>query len=161
MLKKVRIAIKTIQNQTNEALFEEGQESAAADAASEEQVLEFSADGSYYDDGTRISIAYREGAQTGMDNTRTTISFFKNDPQSITLTRDGAVSCALRFEAGALYSCPYQTPYMPFLLATKTKSVQNRIEENGTLCLEYTAQLKGAEAQHTVFVLCVHVDTKQ
>ena len=88
MLKKVRIAIKTIQNETNETLFEDTHGSTSADAAGEEQVLAFTASGSYYDDGTRISIAYREGEQTGMDNTRTTISFFKNDPESVTLTRD-------------------------------------------------------------------------
>ena len=155
MLKKVRIAIKTIQNETNDTLFEDTRGSISADGASEEQVLAFTASGSYYDDGTRVSIAYREGEQTGMDNTRTTISFFKNAPESVTLTRDGAVSCALRFERGTLYTCPYQTPYMPFLLATKTKSVQNQIEENGTLLLDYTAQLKGAQAQRTIFSLAL------
>ncbi len=159
MLKKVRIAIKTIQKETSDSLFEDTRDDIITDGASEEQVLEFSAEGSYYDDGVSVRISYREGE--ALEDSRTTLSFAKSDPTHVTMTREGAVRCSISFEAGHLDHSPYLTPYMPFQLATKTKRVYNDIEKNGTLRLEYTAQLKGAQAQHTVFVLCVHEGTKQ
>lgn len=161
MLKKVRIVIKTTQKETNGTLFEDARGGIVTDAACEPQVLEMTASGSYYDDGTRISISYREGEQTGMKNARTTISFQKNDPGLVTMTRDGEVRTALCFEEGRRHISVYQTPYMPFEVAVKTKRVKNRIVENGTLHLDYTVELKGANAEHTDFSLTLLPDIKK
>lgn len=150
MLKKVRISIKTTQREISDSLFEET-EKIAASTACEPQTLEFSTSGSYYDDGVTIRITYREAEE--LEGSRTTISFAKSDPESVFMTREGAMRCAISFKAKTLDLSPYQTPYMPFLLATKTERVYNDIEKSGTLRLEYTAQLKGAEAQHTIFSL--------
>lgn len=153
MLKKIRIAIKTTRTQLDDSLFDLAHTCAISKTEEPPEVQEFTASGSYYDDGTRISIAYREGELTDMENTRTTLSFQKSDLACVTMTRDGAVRCTLLFEAGHLHTCTYQTPYMPFSLAVKTNCVENRIEESGILLLDYTAQLKGAQAQHTTLSL--------
>ncbi len=161
MLKKVRIAIKTTQHEVGGTLFETPTGTVLPKAQQvdhEPQTLELMMEGSYHDDGTRISVSYREGEITGMQNARTTISFQKNDPSLVTMTRDGEVRTALCFEEGRRHLCIYQTPYMPFELAVKTRRVRNRIEENGTLHLDYTVELKGANAEHTDFSLTLLPD---
>ena len=150
MLKKVRIAIKTTQRELATSLFS-GQR--ASDVATESSTIELTMEGRYYDDGTRITISYKEGELTGMKDARTTLSFQKNEPQLITMTRDGAVRTAMIFEPGRRHLCMYQTLYMPFELAVATKKIENRIEENGTLHLIYTAEIKGANGQYTDFTM--------
>lgn len=162
MLKKVRIAIKTTQQEIGGTLFEKQPATRKLQEIDHApQTLELMMEGSYHDDGTRISISYREGEHTGMKNARTTISFQKNDPTLVTMTRDGEVRTALCFEEGRRHLSVYQTPYMPFEVAVKTKRVQNRIAENGTLHLDYTVELKGANAEHTDFSLTLLPDIKK
>lgn len=160
MLKKVRISIHTKQQEIGGTLFDVPKGSSATTQAinAEPQEMELVIEGSYYDDGTRVSISYKEGELTGMENSRTTLSFQKSEPSLITMTRDGAVRTALIFEAGRRHMCVYQTPFMPFEVAVKTKQVENRIAENGTLHLHYTVELKGANAEQTDFSLMLLPD---
>ena len=74
------------------------------------------------------------------------------------MTRDSSVRTALVFEEGQRHLCVYQTPFMPFEVAVKTRQVENRIEENGTLHLLYTVELKGANAEQTDFSLMLLPD---
>ena len=157
MLKKIRIKIDTCQREVAASLFE-GALTAAEGLDAEAQTLSVTAEGSYYDDGNRVQISYREGELSGMEGTRTTLAFHKNDPQVLTLTRDGAVRTTLRFEVGVCHTSLYQTPYMPFELAVATKKVENCIEENGILHLVYTAEIKGANGQHTDFTMTLLPD---
>ena len=162
MLKKVRIAIKTTQQEIGGTLFEKHPTTGKLQEIDHTpQTLELMMEGSYHDDGTRISISYREGEQTGIKNARTTISFQKNDPTLVTMTRDGEVRTALCFEEGRRHLSVYQTPYMPFEVAVKTKRVKNRIVEDGTLHLDYTVELKGANAEHADFSLTLLPDIKK
>ena len=153
MLKKVRISIHTKQREIGDTLFDAPKAPPIPSQAihAEPQEMELTVEGSYYDDGTRISISYKEGELTGMDNSRTTLSFQKSEPSLITMTRDGSVRTALVFEEGQRHLCVYQTPFMPFEVAVKTKQVENRIEENGSLRMQYTVELKGANAEQTEF----------
>lgn len=152
MLKKVRVLIKTKQYKVKDTLFD-GAPVTDAEIDNEPEELEMMMEGSYHDDGTRISISYREGEITGMKNTRTTLSFHKSEPMLISMIRDGSVRTALFFEEGKRHISLYETPFMPFELAVKTKRIKNRIEENGMLTLDYTVELKGASAEHTDFSL--------
>lgn len=160
MLKKVRISIHTRQREIGSTLFDAPEKATAREQTinAEPQEMELMFEGRYYDDGNRISISYKEGEITGMDNSRTTLSFQKSEPGLITMTRDGSVRTALIFEAGRRHMCVYQTPFMPFEVAVKTKQVENRIEENGTLHLLYTVELKGANAEQTDFSLMLLPD---
>ncbi|MBR2011271.1 MAG: DUF1934 domain-containing protein [Clostridia bacterium] len=160
MLKKVRICIHTKQREIGGTLFDAPEKASAPSQAihAEPQKIELVVEGSYYDDGTRISISYKDGELTGMENSRTTLSFQKSEPSLITMTRDGAVRTALIFEAGRRHMCVYQTPYIPLEVAVKTKQVENRIEEKGTLHLQYTVELKGANAEQTEFSMILLPD---
>ena len=160
MLKKVRIKIKTKQHELAGTLFDAKGVAGGKALDTEPQEMELMYEGSYHDDGTRVTISYREGELTGMENTKTTLSFQKSDPALVRMTRDGAVRTALCFEEGRRHVSYYQTPYMPFEVAIKTKRVENRIAENGTLFLSYTAELKGANAEQTEFLMTLlpHID---
>lgn len=155
MLKKVRIAIKTTQRELSTSLFHQKH---TGEVSSEPETIELMMEGRYHDDGTRVTISYKEGELTGMKDARTSISFQKNEPCLVTMTRDGAVRTAMIFEPGQRHLCMYQTPYMPFELAVATKRVENHIEENGTLHLIYTAEIKGANAQYTDFTMTLLPD---
>ena len=155
MLKKVRIIIKTTQHELASSLFQKAHK---GEVSSEPNTVELTMEGRYHDDGTRVTISYKEGELTGMKDARTAISFQKSEPQLITMTRDGAVRTAMVFEPGRRHLCAYQTPYMPFELAVATKKVENRIEENGSLHLVYTAEIKGANGQYTDFTMTLLPD---
>ena len=158
MLKKIRIKIDTRQREVAASLFE-GALTAAEGLDAEAQTLSVTAGGSYYDDGNRVQISYREGELSGMEGTRTTLAFHKNDPKVLTLTRDGAVRTTLCFEVGVCHTSLYQTPYMPFEVAVKANEVQNRILECGTLALRYTVEIKGANATETEFKMTLLPDS--
>ena len=157
MLKKVRIRIKAERHRLMGSIFEPTEDSALMQelppSGDEPETIEMMMEGSYHDDGTRISISYREGELSGMENCKTTLHFQKNDPALISMVRDGTVRTALIFEAGKRHICIYQTPLMPFEVAVQTAHVCNTVEENSRLSLDYTVEIKGAEPERTRFCL--------
>ena len=148
MLKKVRVKIVTDRTEMAGSLFAGGALTAARVPEApthEESVLE----GRYHDDGTRVAISYEEGALSGMEGSRVTLSYQKDDPALLTMLRTGSVKTALTFEAGRRHECVYQTPFAPFDVCVQTSRVQNAIEALGTLQLEYIVEIKGAQPEHT------------
>lgn len=157
MLRRIRIKIDTLQREVAGSLFL-GDGVTHGIVESEPQALSVTTTGSYYDNGASVQISYREGELSGMEGTRTTLAFHKNDPQVLTLTRDGAVRTTLCFEMGVCHTSLYQTPYMPFEVAVKADEIENRLAECGTLLLSYTVELKGANATKTEFSMTVLPD---
>ena len=152
MLKKVRIKIVTDRVESKGSLFE-GSGVTARKKGAEPEHLELVLEGRYHDDGVRVSIGYTEGEMSGMEGSKTTISYQKNEPALVTMMRTGTVKTALVFERGRRHHCVYQTPIMPFEVAVHTAEVQNALESEGRLVLDYTVELKGAAAEHTHLVL--------
>ena len=157
MLRRIRIKIDTLQREVATSLFK-GSPFTAEGLNAEAQTLSVTTEGGYYDDGTRVQISYREGELSGLEGTRTTLAFHKNDPKIITLTRDGAVRTTLLFEVGVCHTSLYQTPYMPFEVAVKADEIENRLAECGTLALRYTVEIKGANATETEFKMTILPD---
>ena len=151
MLKKVRIKILSMQTEIPAHLFEQGTDT--EEALPEAQVVELSLEGVLRDDGDTVFITYREGELSGMGNSKTTISYQKKDKGIVSMHREGDVRTALVFETGKRHICIYGTPVMPFEVAVLTKKVDNALEEKGLLALDYTVELKGANAQRTVFTM--------
>ena len=149
MLKRVRISIKTKQWQLGGTIFDNVTPPDGTPARAEPQEIEMTAEGSYHDDGHRVTVTYREGELSGLGNTKTTLFFQKNEPRTVTMTRDGAVRTALLFEQGKRHICIYQTPLMPMEVAVKTRTVQNTLAENGRLRLDYIVEIKGADPERT------------
>lgn len=147
MLKKVRIRILTDRAETAVDLY--GNTGMPLAEAREWEHSEMTVEGSYHDNGTRISISYDESAATGLEGSRATISFQKTESAIVSMQRTGSVKTALIFEAGCRHECLYQTPIMPFEVCVQTAKVQNAIEAMGTMELDYISQIKGAEAERT------------
>ena len=152
MLKKVRVKIVTDRTEMAGSLFA-GEALTLARAPEAPTHEESMVEGRYHDDGTRVAISYEEGELSGMEGSRVTLSYQKGSPAHLTMLRTGSVKTALIFEAGRRHECVYQTPYAPFDVCVQTSRVQNAIEALGTLQLEYTVQIKGAQPEHTKMTL--------
>ena len=161
MLKRIRVSVKTKQWQLNGTIFDDVTAPAGTPTRAEAQEIEMTAEGSYHDDGHRITITYREGELSGLGDTKTSLFFRKSEPHTVTLTRDGAVRTALLFEQGKRHICVYQTPLMPMELAVKTRAVKNTVAENGKLYLDYIVEIKGADPERTELTLTLLPDIKK
>lgn len=153
MLKKVRVQLTTERYEVKGSLFEAPKDFAAPDAAplaaDDVEKMEMTMEASYHDDGTRVCIRYKETELTGMEGSVTSVSFQKSDPRIISMLRDGTVKTALIFEEGQRHLCVYQTQIMPFEVGVYTKKVHNGIEKDGFLEMDYTVELRGAQAERT------------
>jgi len=161
MLKKVRIEIITDRFEAKGSLYEvpTGQLLPAPendpDQSQETEHMEMTVEASYHDDGHRVCIRYKESELSGMEGSTTSVSFQKNDQSLISMLRDGSVKTALIFEPTKRHLCVYQTQIMPFEVCVYTRSVNNCIETDGILEMDYTVELRGAQAEHTRFLLRV------
>ncbi len=97
--------------------------------------------------GGRVEIVYDEGELSGMEGSRTVISYAKNEPKTVSMIRTGAVSTALVFERGVRHLCTYETPYMPFQIGVFSLMVDNRLESEGVIVLDYLIEIRGAQAE--------------
>lgn len=161
MLKKVRIQIITDRFEAKGSLYEAPNgkllPSPEQDRPPKEEIehIEMMVEGSYHDDGNRVCIRYKEGEISGMEGSVTSVSFQKNDPSLISMLRDGSVKTALIFEPTVRHLCVYQTQIMPFEVCIYTRSVKNTVTEDGCLEMDYTVELRGAQAEHTQLSLRV------
>ena len=160
MLKKVRVQIKTERYEVKGSLFETPTgllmpDDSAAHPEEETETMEMTMDASYHDDGHRVCIRYKESELTGMEGSTTSVSFQKSDPGVISMLRDGSVKTALIFERGQRHLCVYQTQIMPFEVGVYTKKVHNGIEKDGILQMDYTVEIRGAQAERTKFEMRV------
>ncbi|MBE6691646.1 MAG: DUF1934 domain-containing protein [Ruminococcaceae bacterium] len=161
MLKKVRVQIVTDRFEAKGSLYETPAgkllPTPLQDMPAKEDIehMEMTVEASYHDDGDRVCIRYKESELSGMEGSVTSVSFRKSEPALISMLRDGSVKTALVFEPAARHLCVYQTQIMPFEVCIYTRSVKNCIEENGTLEMDYTVELRGAQAEHTAFSMRV------
>lgn len=161
MLKRVRVTVKTKQWQIGGTIFDDVTPPAGTPARVEPQEIEMTAEGSYHDDGHRVTVSYREGELSGLGNVKTTLFFQKNAPRTVTMTRDGAVRTALIFEQGKRHICIYRTPLMPMEVAVKTRKIENTLEGNGKLHLDYVIEIKGADPERTELTLTLLPDSRK
>ena len=101
----------------------------------------------------RVSLTYEETEITGMEGSKTVVSYLKSQPELVTMSRTGAVNTALVFEPRTRHICNYNTPYMPFELCVRTLSMDNRLESDGEFALEYIIEIRGATAEHNTLFL--------
>ncbi len=107
--------------------------------------------GTYEHEDRNVKIYYEETELTGMEGSRTTVCFDRENPEIITMMRSGQVSTALVFERGKRHHCVYNTPYMPFEVCVWTIDVKNEIEEKGLFELDYIVEIRGARAERNRF----------
>lgn len=115
----------------------------------EGETFEISSDALLTQKDGRVEISYDETELTGMEGSRTAISYDESTPGLLTMVREGTVSTALVFEQGKRHHCVYNTPYMPFQICVHTLSVDNKFESEGKIYIDYVIEIRGARAERT------------
>ena len=154
--KDIRLKIKSTRYEVEASLFsddesEEALTVRAEDADESPEIIEINSLGTLYDDGDRVEVTYEETEATGMEGSTTAVSFLRSQSGIVSMTRSGAVSTVLTFEAGKRYHCVYKTPYMPFEICVRTLKVENLLMTMGTLDIDYVIEIRGARAERTKF----------
>ena len=157
MLKRIRIQITTERRTCSGSLFAPIPALVPIPQA-ETTRTDFSMAGRWHDDGERITLSYEETEASGLEGSTTSISYRKSEPNIISMLRNGMARTSLTFETGRRHETLYQTPIMPFTACVATRGVQNALESEGALILDYDIELRGAEAERTHFVLRVLPD---
>ncbi len=100
-------------------------------------------------DGVRIT--YREPPELRMGAVTTTMTV---RGAVATLSRDGTVRCALRFEEGKLHRSVYATTLGTFQTELKTHSLRARMDgRGGVLELRYRLTIGGVQNEHVLKLL--------
>lgn len=162
---EVRIKIRSELFEVEESLFsdlpedEDELEEAIADALAEGEevadVLEINTFGKCTHDSGRVTFSYDESEENGMLGSVTAVTYMQENPDVVSMIREGTVSATLVFEEGKRHHCIYNTPIMPFEICVKTLKVVNRLSINGTLELDYVIEIRGAKAERTKFYMQV------
>ncbi len=107
-----------------------------------------------------VAIAYDESEMTGMAGSTTIITYRRDDPATVTMLRSGAVRTAMTFRAHHRTICTYETPYMPFQVGIHALVVDNRLDTDGVLTLDYVIEIRGARAERCCMTVKVTEDTQ-
>ena len=99
------------------------------------------------------TLTYREGEETGLGGTRTTLKLLGDRAE---LTRTGEVSSAMVFRPGTPHRSLYQTPYGPIPMEVTARKLVSQMEETGGVVeLEYDLTLGSGPVGRTLLRLTV------
>ncbi len=152
-----QLTLTTVQYETDKfSLFTEGAPTAPFLEGEVDEPLEMSliteADVTV-EDG-RFTVSYDESEATGLEGSRTSVTFLEDEPGLISIIRTGAFRTAIVVEEAKRHICTYETPFMPFEISTYGRRVENSMSrEGGTLTVDYVVEIKGGLAQHSVLTL--------
>ena len=105
-----------------------------------------------------VAVTYDETELTGMAGARSTITYRTADRGLVTMPRTGMVSTAMTFKAHHRAICTYETPYMPFSIGIHALTVDNRLDTDGILKLDYIIEIKGARAERCEMTMKIQED---
>ena len=100
-----------------------------------------------------ISLSWEESEVTGMEGTRTVVSFREDEPGSVAVTRTGAVESVFVLEEGRRHVTAYETPIMPFEISVFTRRARNTVSPvtgKGEMFFDYIVEIRGMDASRTV-----------
>ncbi len=94
--------------------------------------------------GAGWTLAYREGENSGLGDTKTILRL---EPERVTLTRLGELNSRMVFQVGVPHTSPYETPYGAIPLTVRTHRLETALEEEGgTIEIDYQIELGGGAA---------------
>ena len=160
MNRPIKMKIKSIRYEMPELLFAQAVSEAVEEmpeikitedmlAAAEDDAMEINTNGILSIEDGRVEFSYDESEITGMEGSKTAISYAEGEPSLITMIRSGSVSTSLVFEQGKRHHCVYKTPYMPFEVCVHTLRVDNKLDTDKTLYIDYIIEIRGAKAERT------------
>jgi len=108
----------------------------------EQQVIDFTTDGHYFQDGDAVCFSYMESEVTGLEGTRTSVIV---KPDHVVIDRDGSITSRMIFKEGEKNSFPYDTPFGTAMLGVKTRKISQNFNENGgNLEVDYVVDMEHA-----------------
>ena len=124
-----------------------------------EGIMTITPDGGFSEEPSHtVAISYDETELTGMAGARSTITYRTADRGLVTMLRTGMVSTALTFKAHHRAICTYDTPYMPFSIGIHALTVDNRLDTDGELKLDYIIEIRGARAERCEMTMRITED---
>ena len=105
-----------------------------------------------------VAVKYDETELTGMAGATSTVTYRTCDRGLVSMLRTGMVSTAMTFKAHHRSICTYETPYMPFSIGIHALTVDNRLDTEGILKLDYIIEIKGARAERCEMEMKVQED---
>ena len=124
-----------------------------------EGLLTVTPDGGYTEEPSyTVAVTYDETELTGMAGARSTVTYRTADRGLVSMIRSGLVSTAMTFKAHHRAICTYETPYMPFSIGIHALTVDNRLDTEGTLKLDYIIEIKGARAERCEMTMKIQED---
>ncbi len=145
--KKIQISLHSTRFETG---FQSPLAPAPKDADTEPQEMRLVTEATLSREGERYIISYNEGELGGLDNSQTSLIFDADSLDTLTMIRRGAVRVTMVFSPGLRHTCKYINPVMPFDMTIMTRTVENRLAENGTLKVDYITELPGANIARTL-----------
>lgn len=92
-------------------------------------------------------LTYREGAESGLGSTRTTLRVERG---RVTLNRTGELTSQMVFEVGRPHTSLYETPYGKLPMTIRTLKLKTELTEaGGTVLIHYHIELGGGSAGET------------
>lgn len=117
------------------------------------ETMEQRAEGILARTGEGYTLTYREGEDTGLGGTRTTLRLLGDRAE---LSRTGETSSRMVFCPGSPHRSLYRTPYGPIPMEVTTRRLLSRLTEaGGVVELEYDLTLGSAPAGRTLLRLTV------
>ena len=105
-----------------------------------------------------VAVKYDETELTGMAGATSTVTYRTCDRGLVSMLRTGMVSTAMTFKAHHRSICTYETPYMPFSIGIHALTVDNRLDTEGILKLDYIIEIKGARAERCEMTMKIQED---
>ena len=99
------------------------------DYGNDEDGMELTTAGKYYDKDGKLYLTYMEGDFSGMEKCTTTL---KISPEgTVTMMRHGQTNTHMIFEKGKCHMGHYETPYGDFTISVTANDVRVNLDENG------------------------------
>lgn len=117
-------------------------------------------EGKYNFSGGRITVTYDESELLDVPGTVSQITFRKDEPGLVAIVRSGGLSSMFVLEEGRRHTCEYNAGFMKIPMCFYAKRVKNTVSKGrGTIELDYTVELNGAETQRTKMKITVGLDS--
>ena len=127
-----------------------------------EGIMTVTPDGGFTEEPSyTVAISYDETELTGMAGARSTVTYRTADRGLVSMLRTGMVSTAMTFKAHHRAICTYDTPYMPFSIGIHALTVDNRLDTDGELRLDYIIEIRGARAERCEMIMRIREDTSR
>lgn len=108
----------------------------------EQDVIDFSTDGHYFQDGDTSCFSYMETEVTGLEGTRTSV-FIR--PDEVVVDRDGMITSRMVFREREKNRFQYSTPYGMATLGVNTRRIRHAFDERGgELEVDYVLDMEHA-----------------